>query len=119
MIVAAVAGIFIISLGVASGAGLLALTAVVEWKIMQAQPGGLPGSILVTHLAALPKEAGVDLGFCMAGGAYSLRLVERLTVVTVCAYQTGMPARQLKNGAMVKARHPVNAIVAFSAGYTE
>lgn len=113
VVVAGVAGIFIVRAGMAGSTGQLALAAVIEWKIMERKPGWLPRCILMTHLAALAKKASMDLGLLVAGGANRFLRVEWLASVALRADQFGMLTCQRKDRGVIEACHPVDSVVAF------
>lgn len=115
VLVAIVAGVGGVGLLVADVTGDDPFVAVVEREGMRRQQGGGPGAGGVATDAVEAEEAGVDLGFGVAAGAFARGVLELLYTVTGAAGKRGMGAIQGEDGVMIEAGHCVYAVVAGKA----
>jgi hypothetical protein len=113
--VAVVAGIFGVSISMASFTGQIVLAAMIEGKSVLGKLGRCPGSGRVASATILTEQSGMNFWLFVTGSTLIGSTPEGLIHMAILATNVGMCAIQGKDLVMIKIGHCVAAIVAGQA----
>ena len=119
MVMAAIAGVFHVCVGMASLAFKRPLVAVIQREIMDRHTGRRPGLFGMAVLALQPEEAGMDFRLGMAFHTQLRRAMKDLIGMALLAFQIRVDPVEREEIGMVKVAHPVDAVVTIQAGRPE
>ncbi len=116
VVVTTIAGVFHIVFDMAQLAFRIAITAMVQREVMDAQSGRRPGSICVAVLALQSKKAGMNFGLFVACHTFAWRALEFISVMALLALEFFVSAGNDKKVVMIEAVHPVHAVMTIQTG---